>query len=288
MSVEHGGAREAPAPDLAEQARRHDPDRYLTALFARAESRPHLFALIAFNYEIARVREVVTQPILGQIRLQWWRDALEQIYAGRPPAHEVARGLAAAVAEARLDRAALEQMIEARETDLGDAPPAGLEELLAYAEDSAGALVQLTLQVLGGASPAAQEAGRTVGGAYGLVGLLRTIPFHARARRAFIPAAVLAEHGLAAEDLFRQEPPAALPAIAAEIAGLARLRLIEARELAAAVPRPARPALLPGTVAETYLRRLERAGYDVFDPSVAERPPGLVWRLAAKAWTGRW
>jgi phytoene synthase len=278
-----------PAPsDLAAQARQHDPDRYLTALFAPARSRPHLFALIAFNFEVARVREVVTQPMLGQIRLQWWRDALDQIYAGSPPAHEVARALSAAVAEAAIDRAPLERMIDARELDLADAPPARLEDLILYAENSAGALLEAMLQALGAAMPEAAEAGRGVGAAYALVGLLRAVPFHARARRVFLPQNVLAERGLAAEDLFGAEPPAALPALVAEIAGIARLRLTEARELASELPRRARPALLSATVAETYLRRIERAGYDVFDPRIAQRPPNLVWRLAMKAWTGRW
>ena len=276
------------APGLAEQARKLDPDRYVTALFAPAESRPHLFALIAFNYEIARVREVVTQPILGQIRLQWWRDALEQIDSGRPPEHNVARALADAVRQTGLDRAGLERMIDAREEDLSEGPPERLEDLLAYAENSSGTLIELMLEALRAATEPAREAGRAVGAAYALTGLLRAIPFHARARRAYIPQSVLAEHGLAAEDLFRADPPAALPSMVAELAGIARLRLTEARELAGEVPRRAVPALLSATVAETYLKRLARAGYDVFAPSVGERPPGLAWRLAVKAWTGRW
>ena len=64
--------------------RRHDRDRYQTALFAPADRREALFALYAFNYEIARVRETVTQPMLGQIRLQWWREVVEAAYAGAP------------------------------------------------------------------------------------------------------------------------------------------------------------------------------------------------------------
>ncbi len=279
---------EPAAADLAARVRKLDPDRYLTALFAPVERRPALFALIAFNYEIARVREVVTQPILGQIRLRWWRDALEQIYAGTPPAHDVGLALAAAIAEAGLDRTRLERMIDAREVDLALTPPARIEDLLSYAADSSGALVELMLQALGVVGEPAEQAGRAVGTAYALVGLARAIPFHARARRAYIPESVLAEHGLGVEDLFDATPPGALPGAVGEIARLARLHLVEAHELAGSVPRRAVPALLLGTVARIYLARLERAGYDVFDRSVAERPPGLAWRLAAKAWTGRW
>ena len=65
--------------------RHHDRDRFQTALFAPAERREALFALYAFNYEIARVREAVREPMLGQIRLQWWREAIAAAYAGEPP-----------------------------------------------------------------------------------------------------------------------------------------------------------------------------------------------------------
>jgi NADH dehydrogenase [ubiquinone] 1 alpha subcomplex assembly factor 6 len=289
---EPGGARgnslTTGAPDLAARARSRDPDRYLTALFAPAERRSALFALIAFNDEIARVRETVTQPILGQIRLQWWRDAVEQIYNSKPPAHDVAQALAAAVADASLDRMLLERMIDARESDLASEPPAHIEELLSYAADTAGSLVELQLQALGARDEASEQAGRSVGTAYALVGLIRAIPFHARARRAYVPQSVLAEKGLTSEDLFRSEPPVALRSAVRELAGLARLHLVEAREHAGTVPRRAASALLAATVAENYLRAIERARYDVFSPSVSQRPPGLVWRLAFRAWAGLW
>ncbi len=285
--TEAAGVSEGTA-SLAARVRRQDPDRYLTTLFAPAGRRPALFALIAFNYEIARIREAVTQPLLGQVRLQWWREALAQIHAGSPPAHEVARALAAAVTEAGLDRERLERMLDAREVDLAPKPPARIEDLLSYASESSGTLVELMLQALGVGGEAVEQAGRSVGTAYALVGLARAIPFHARVRRAYIPEHLLVEHGLDLEDLFRGQPSPGLAGAVGEIARLARLHLVEARELGRSAPRRAAPALLAATVTESYLGRLERVGYDVFHPSVAQRPPGLVWRLAAKAWTGRW
>ena len=84
------------SPGLAARARAADPDRYLCALFADAPRRGALFALILFNAEIARVREVVSEPMLGQIRLQWWREAIDEIYRGQGRRHEVADPLAAA------------------------------------------------------------------------------------------------------------------------------------------------------------------------------------------------
>ena len=275
-------------PNLAARARSRDFDRYLTALFAPAERRPALFALITFNDEIARIREAVTQPILGQIRLQWWRDALEQIFAGRPPAHVVAQALAAALTKFGLDRTLLEQMIDARETDLSPDPPAHIEDLLSYATETAGSLVELMLQALGVTDETSLKVGRSVGTAYALVGLIRAIPFHARARRVYLPQSILADQGLTSDDLFHSTPPSTLKGAVSEVVGIARLHLVEAREHASALPSQATPALLSATVAETYLRRIEHAGYDVFATSVSQRPPAMVWRLAVKAWTSRW
>ena len=111
----------------AAQVRSYDHDRFLCALFAPADRREDLFALYAFNLEIAKTREVVSEPMLGQIRLQWWRDAIEGIYAGAPPRrHEVLDGLAGAIARHGLSRAAFDALIDGRETDLSDEPPADL------------------------------------------------------------------------------------------------------------------------------------------------------------------
>src|SRR5436309_9863777 len=101
---------------LSALVRRHDRDRYQTALFAPAERREALLALYAFNYEIARVRETVSEPMLGQIRLQWWREVLDAAYAGAPPRqHPVVVPLAAAIREFELSRGYFDRLIDSRE-----------------------------------------------------------------------------------------------------------------------------------------------------------------------------
>src|SRR5216683_1585997 len=112
---------------LARLVRQHDRDRFLTALFAPAARRDELLALYAFNYEIAKTREVVSEPVLGQIRLQWWRESLDAIYAGDPVrGHEVATPLAAAIRGRGLTRAHFDALIAAREFDLGGEAPESL------------------------------------------------------------------------------------------------------------------------------------------------------------------
>ena len=84
---------------LAASVRAADPDRYFSALFAPAPLRPLLFALYAFNHEVARVAETVREPMLGAIRLEWWRETVEGAAKGTPRNHDVARGLAALFAD---------------------------------------------------------------------------------------------------------------------------------------------------------------------------------------------
>src|SRR5882724_8411411 len=115
---------------VAALVRRHDRDRFQTVLFAPAARREALFALYAFNYEIARVRESVTQPMLGQIRLEWWRENIAAAYRGGAVRHHpVVESLTAAIQDLPLTREHFSRLIDARESDLGDEPPANLAAL---------------------------------------------------------------------------------------------------------------------------------------------------------------
>ena len=152
--------------------RRHDRDRYQTVLFAPAARREALFALYAFNYEIARVRESVTEPMLGQIRLQWWRENIAAAFEGGPVRHHpVVEALTGSIRELPMTRDHFDRLINARETDLDDQPPASLRTLEDYAEATSARLIYLALEVLGVHNSAAGEAAQDVG-ALLLLGLM--------------------------------------------------------------------------------------------------------------------
>lgn len=277
-----------PSP-VTSLVRRHDRDRYLTALFAPGDRREALMALYAFNYEVARTREIVTEPLLGRIRLQWWRESLDAAYAGGSMRrHEVVEPLSLAIREHRLSREHFDRLIEAREVDLADAPPATIAMLEAYCEATSSRLLWLALEVLGlGSDEAARAAAREVGIAYALAGLLRAIPFHARAKRQYIPAELAAETGLDPARLFALEPTAELASAVAALAARAGHHLAAARELAIKVPKSALPALLPGRLAAMSLKRIARAGHDVFDRRLAAPRRASAAGLAWSALRGR-
>ena len=119
-----------------------DRDRYLASLFAPDHLRPQLLALYAFNVEIARIRETVSDAMLGEIKLKWWHDAIEGLYAGAPTDHPVIEALKPAVNEAELPKQAFINMIAARQFDLYDDAMPSLGALEGYLGETSSMLIR--------------------------------------------------------------------------------------------------------------------------------------------------
>ncbi len=176
---------------------RHDKDRYLASLFVPEDKRPHLWALYAFNYEIARVRETITQPLAGEVRLQWWSEALGSLDADGSAEHPVLGAISAAVKAGSLPIPALIGLIEARRFDLYDDPMPTLTELEGYLGETSSMLIQLASMILAGADAAMAAGGAGYAGvAYGLAGLLRALPLQRARGQCFVPRDLLALEGL--------------------------------------------------------------------------------------------
>lgn len=273
---------------VAALVRRHDRDRFQTVLFAPAACHEALFALYAFNYEIARVRESVTEATLGRIRLEWWREGIAAAFeGGAVRRHPVLEALAAVIRGGQLTRGLLDRLIEARESDLDNEPWPSLPELEHYAEGAAASLVQLALQLLAADDSRTRQAGRHIGTAYALAGLIRAMPFRAGIGRPVIPAEIAERHGMGQQAGRSARGTAGLRAAVAEVAAAASRHLEQARTFRGKLPRNALPALLPAKIAQGWLTRLQRAEYDPFDPALAAPDPLQGWRLALAALLNR-
>ena len=272
----------------ANLVRAHDFPRYASTLFLPSVHRRPMLAIHAFNVEISRIRDQVSQPMLGEIRLQWWDDAVTGIYAGTTPDHPVLQLLAYAIAAGDLPLHAFHNMIEARKTDLYDDPMPSLTDLEGYLGETAAALIQLAALVLAG-----EEALKTAtvsgyaGVAMGIVGLMRSLP-QARARgQCMIPIDLLARRDLTAGDVLAGRADAAMAVLLAEFRHVAENRLAEARAAQAEVPLAALPAFLPASLADTYLRKLSRIGAAVLTRG-ADVPQWLKQvRLLRASWAER-
>jgi phytoene/squalene synthetase len=196
---------------------RGDPDRFRVAMAAPPPAREALFPLYAFNLEVARAPYVTKEPLLAEMRIQWWREALAEAAAGAPPrAHEVAGPLGRLILDRGLDVAPLDALAEARRREV-ETRPLGAEEVRDYVRATGGGLMRASCAALGEDRPEAEEAGF----AGGLAAWLLALPdLAARGRGLQDPAPrtvrALADEGLAALAAARRHPfGPAVPALRA-------------------------------------------------------------------------
>lgn len=175
--------------------RTNDPDRFLISLFYPAEVRAQLCALYAFNYEIAKTREVVTDTHIGLIRLQWWRDALAKFYEKNEVLkHGIMTELARVIWRHNLPRELFDHVIYAREFDLEDRQPGSLEGLCNYVDYTHTPLLRLSVMIAG--ENPDHPAVQPVAMAYALAGILRAIPFHMQQGRCYLPEDLMRRDGI--------------------------------------------------------------------------------------------
>jgi len=261
-------------------ARAGDPDRALAALFAPRAARADLFALYAFNVELARIAEQVSEPELGAIRLQWWREALERAAKGEATGHPVTDALGATLARRKLSPERIEALIDARSFDVATKIMPDWNALEAYLRDTAGALFALGAECLGACGPSLEPASSQAGLAYGLTGLMRALPVHAASGRVYLPADALMRHGTSPERVLAGTTSEALLAVLAELRRKARDAMDEARRHVAQLDPSAQAAFRPLCLVEPYLVALVKSGRDPLREIAGINPLYRLWRMA--------
>ena len=267
----------------ARTVRELDRDRYLADLFAPASSRKHLFALHAFSVEVARIRDTVSDPVLGEIRLQWWRDALVTDGGGHP----VASALIETIRTFALPLAGFERLIDARVFDLYDDQMPTQRDLEGYTGETSSALIQLAAIVLaGGHDPRLASAAGHAGVAYAMTGLMRALPIHAARGQCYLPADIAATHGFDRQTLSRGQATPELLRTLADLRQIARDHLGTAMPEITALPSTLKPAFLPVALVGPTLERMDRPGYDPFSGRSALSPLRRQWTIwrAARRW----
>lgn len=271
-----------PVRECASLVRREEHDRYLTVLYAGAADQPVLFALYAFHNEIAKIRDVVSDPILGEMRLEWWRQSVEGLFEGEARQHEVVLALQGPVEQEMIERNDLDALIDARAADLYDEQPATLEVLEAYLRATSGGIQKLAVKMLGGGE-VARQAGEAVGLAWGLTGIMRALPYHVAQNRIYIPRAMMEAAGLIDPARPEGEQKAALAEILRALDARARAHIAAARERAGVVEPRTRSVLRLAPLAEGYLKTLAKAGFDPESAAYQRGALGRQWRLAWSA-----
>jgi phytoene synthase len=288
--VADSAASPAPAADaVVASARAGEPDRYLAALLAPPSARSGLLALAAFASEVARVPNLAaSEPSVGEIRLQWWRDALQSADERAQTGNPIADALRAAARRHALPLPLLLETIEARSFELAGDSMADDAALQTYLWKSEGAAFALAGRVLAPDAVAAIDTAAAASAqAYGLARLLLHLPRTLSRERLPLPQSRLEAAGVTRSELLAGERG---PGVAILFAGLgdeARRSLVTSRQHVANLPRGARAAFLPLALVRSYLRALERPGRDVLRESVEIAPLTRVLRIATAHWSGR-
>lgn len=249
---------------------RDDPDRYLASLFAPRAARPAIWALLAFNQDIARVRDNVTDPNLGYIRLQWVREQIDHIYAGKDAlAGPVYAALRAVIQIHDLPRNLFDVLINAREFDLGARGPETVEELIDYADQTTTPLLALCAQII---LPFQGEDNLSnIALAYALIGLVRASEFHLDTRGwHMIPSGGNVADIVKFAGEYLQGREASVPTDPSPCQGEGRVGDLPAMIRAMAA------------ITDIHARRLEKAGFDVQSHTLTIPPPFLALRVWAR------
>lgn len=275
------GGREA-AEFCAELVRSHDFARYASTLFVPAARRRGLLAIYAFNVEISRVRELVSQPLPGEMRLQWWTDMLGSADHGGVEGNPVAAELKLAMRNWRLPVERLSRLINEHQFDLYNDPMPTLAALEGYINDTSSALFSLGAGIAGWQSPDIEHLARHAGLAQGMAQVMAALPLDASRRQLFVPLQLLESHGSGMEEVFAGKETPKLRAALDHLIGEARGHLKTAVSLLARVPPEARPVFLPLALVARDLQRMSRADCDPFVPHVSSRLRTLwtAWRAS--------
>ena len=266
----------------AQLVRQHDFERHAATLFVPTDRRRSLLALYAFNVEVSRVHEHVSQPLPGEIRLQWWTDMLAGAGHGDVESNPVAAELLLAIRTHGLPVERLTKLVDAHVFDLYNDPMPDLAVLESHINDTASTLLALAAKILGQATDAIEHAADHGGLAQGVVRLIATLPYDAARRQMFLPQDMLIANGGSAEEVYAGKLTPPIRATLDQLISGAREQLATAMALLPQFPVEVRRAFLPLALVARDLERIGAAGHDPFALHVPSRLRTLwtLWRAS--------
>jgi 15-cis-phytoene synthase len=266
----------------AELVRTHDFPRYASTLFVPAAQRRALLAIYGFNVEISRVRHQVSQPLPGEIRMQWWTDMLAGAGHGGVEGNPVAAELLSAIHRFRLPVERLSRLIDEHLFDLYNDPMPTMAALEGYIADTSSTLFSLGAAIAGWHSAEIEHLARHSGLAQGMAQVIAALHVDASRRQLFVPLQLLQSHGSGMEEVFAGKQTPGLRAALNQLIGDARGHLNTAFALLENTPREVRPIFLPLALVARDLERMSRADTDPFVPHITSRLRTLwaLWRAS--------
>ncbi len=265
-----------------------DKDRYLCALLTPEPMRGAIASIYAFNLELARIRELVSEPMMGEVRLQWWRDTLSGTPHGDAKANPIADALLETIHIHDLPMAPFLNMIEARQFDLYDDPMPDRSAFEGYAGETASSLIQLCCRVLdGGNSTRTADAAGHAGVAQLVAGCLLLMPIHRSRGQVYIPGDLLGAVGLDRDGFLNGRDKAMIDQALRGFIALGREHLKLARLQSDNISQSSFAAFLPAATIEMVLGKAEKLGASIHETPLAIAQWRRQWRFWSAARKGQ-
>ncbi|XP_029447598.1 NADH dehydrogenase (ubiquinone) complex I, assembly factor 6 isoform X2 [Rhinatrema bivittatum] len=233
---------------------------------------------------LRQVKDLVSQKEIGLMRMQFWKDAVEDMYRDNPPPQPVAMELWKAIKKHNLTKRWLVRMIEEREKNLDDRAYRSMQDLETYAENTQSSLLYLTLETLGVKDIHADHAASHIGKAQGIITCLRAVPYHSGRRKVFLPMDICMLHGASQEDFIRRSEEKNIRDVIFDIASQAHLHLKHARTFTKNVPLKAFPAFVQTVVLDGYLNKIRNVDFNIFHPSLQKKNTLLPLYMYIQMW----
>ncbi|GFQ79706.1 NADH dehydrogenase complex I, assembly factor 6 [Trichonephila clavata] len=254
-----------------EAVRKYDYENYLCTLLLPEPVKSAAFVIRAFNVEIAQVRDSVSTSSIGQMRMKFWKDALDRTFADNPPEQPVTQELAKLLNRCKLSKSWFSRLISSREALLNDKPFVSVRDLENYCDQAFVSVYYLILQASGISDMHCDHAASHIGKSQGISNFLRGIPFNASRGRLFLPLEIMSKYKISQEQLFRPEQKKNLQDGIFELSSLAHQHLQLGRKLNSDLPKLVKQIFLPAVATEAYLKSLEQTDFDVFHPKNQKR-----------------
>ncbi len=271
----------------AELVRQRDRDRYWSALFAPERLQPGLHALYAFDAGLAHIAAAAKEPMVAQIRLQWWRDAVDLAAPGTKTGNPVADALTGAIEEYGLPKESLIALVDARIPEVFGDPPASLQALQVSLCAKYAPVFELAAAILGCRSETCKNAAQHASFAYGMTQTLRALPFQASRGKLMLPPSYFEGRGASLAAVYRGDTSAAFGAGLADLRSGAGRALQEFRALAPQLDPAAFAAFLPLALVEPYLKAMAAPGLNPLQTPVTLNPVRRFWCIWRAARRGR-
>ena len=255
---------------MLQEIQKFDYDRYLSIIFSSKDKREDIMSVILFNLEIARIKSKVSEQMMGLIRLQWWREAIEEIFdeSKTPRRHNVVQRLKELTQKYKLNKDDFLTVINAREKDLDESPFATEAEFNEYLFNTSYPINKIILDVLDIHDSNIIAATKDISIAWAMCAVIRSAHRNFGTGRAVFPQDLMAKHNVNIDDVGKPEFIENSKPLVIEFYNKAEGHINTAIQLiknaAKADVKTALPVLLNINTTQHHLKQIKNNDYDIF------------------------